>query len=238
MRSLEEKLSAVEELFNRGSKSFQVAVDIVRKGRDVTMDERALIAEKIGCSPKTIGYVLTRLRKTGLYGSYDEPLSASKSQITQEDEEEKESPPEPPKEEPEPEAEVEEAEEKYVTIDQFNRLVEEIRVISGIKPIQETEMDDPGYVEEQYEAPTPESVDLEDASLKQMGTWVEHKNMIYFDFAKNGAFGGALEGFGKNKKGEKIPSSKLWSDFVNVVIDDYFKVVHNVGLGLLSRRFA
>ena len=237
MRSLEEKLSAVEELFNRGCKSFQVAVEIVRKGRDVTMDERALMVEKIGCSLKTVGYVLTRLRKAGLYGSYDEPLTTQKPQKTQEDEKEKEEPPKETKEETkEPEPEVEEPKEKYVTIDQFNRLVEEIRVISGITPIQELEPED--YVEEPYEAPTPESVDLEDASLKQMGTWVEHKNMIYFDFAKNGAFGGALEGFGKNKKGEKIPSSKLWSDFVNVVIDDYFKVVHNVGLGLLSRRFA
>ncbi|GAH18769.1 unnamed protein product, partial [marine sediment metagenome] len=74
--------------------------------------------------------------------------------------------------------------------------------------------------------------------LKQMGTWVEHKIMIYFDFAKNGAFGGVLEGFGKDENGKKIPSSKLWSDFVNIVMDDYFKVVHKVGLGLLSRRFA
>lgn len=258
MRSLEEKLSAVEELFNRGSKSYQVAVEIVRKGRDVTMDERALLVEKIGCSSKTVGYVLTRLRKTGLYGSYEKILISEKpqkTQETQEDEKEKEGPPEPPKEEPkeepEPKVEVEEvneSEEEYVTVEDFNRFVGELRAFMGITPIQEPEMDNPGYMEEQFEAPTPESVALEGASMKQMGTWIEAKILLLFDFAKNGAFGGVLEGFGINEKGERINSPGLWSDFVNIVIDDYFmractmkgfcKYRMNLGLGLLNKRFA
>ena len=242
MRSLEEKLSAVELLFNRGSKSFQVAVEIVRKGGVLTKEDRRLIVGKISCSDKTVGYVLTKLRKAGLYGSTDEALTPQKIEETKEEVKQVKEETEPPKAEhmPEPEPkteaeEPEEPEEKYVTVDQFNRLVEEIRVISGITPIQETEQEP--YVEE-YETPTPESVDLEHASMKQMGTWIEAKNLIYFDFAQNQVFGGVLEDFGKNEKGEKLPSSKLWSDFINIVLDDYFKTVHNVGLGLLSRRFA
>lgn len=240
MRSLEEKLSEVEKLFNRGSKSFQVAVDIVRKGRDITMEERALITEKIGCSPKTVGYVLTRLRKAGLYGSYDEPPTPQKPDKSKEKKEEKEEPPKPPKEEPEPKAKVEEEaeepEEKYVTIEDFNQFVQEIKVVMGLNPVEEDAMD-PDYVEEPFETPTPESVDLEAASMKQMGTWIEAKNLIYFDFARNKAFGGALEDFDGN-----------WSDFVNIVIDDYFRSSCtrdgpcryrlSVGLGLLSKRFA
>ncbi|GAH18530.1 unnamed protein product, partial [marine sediment metagenome] len=127
----------------------------------------------------------------------------------------------------EPKVEVEEFEEsegKYVTVDQFNRLVEEIRVISGIKPIQEPEED---YVEEEFEAPMPESVDLEKATMKQYGTWVKSQNQLLFDFTKQGAFDGALEDFHGN-----------WSDWVNLCLEDYFSIVHNVGIGLLSRRFA
>jgi len=102
--------------------------------------------------------------------------------------------------------------------------LEEIRIISGITPIQEPEED---YVEEEFEAPMPESVDLEKATMKQYGTWVKSQNQLLFDFTKQGAFGGALENFNGN-----------WSDWVNLCLEDYFTVVHNVGIGLLSRRFA
>jgi len=237
MRSLEERLRAVDGLFTRGSKGHQCAVEVVRKGGRIPMSERSLIWEKVGCSEKTLESALTKLRKAGLYGSTDEPLITEKPIKTQEFESiTKESRP-TPKEEPEPKVEVEEfeeTEEKYVTIEDFNQFVGELKAVMGIKPIQEPEEE---YVEEQFEAPTPESVDLEGASMKQMGTWVEAKNLIYFDFARNGAFGGALEDFDGN-----------WSDYVNIVLDDYFRSActrdgpcqyrMNVGLGLLSKRFA
>ena len=242
MRSLEEKLLAVDDLFRRGSKGHQCAVEVVRKGGRISMNERPLICEKIGCSEKTLETALTRLRKAGLYGSTDEPTTTEKPRKPQEVESINEEPKTPFKEEPAPKVEdeeFEESEEKYVTREDFNQFVKELKVVMGLNPVEDvTEVEHPGYLEDQYEAPTPESVDLEEASFKQMGTWIEHKNMIYFDFARNGAFGGALEGFGIDKKGKKIPPTKLWSDFVNIVIDDYFKIVHNVGLGLLSRRFA
>jgi len=239
MSGLEERLRAVDELFTRGSKGHQCAVEVVRKGGRIPMSERPLIYEKIGCSVKTFEAALTKLKKAGLYGSTDEPLTTEKPIKTQEVESITEESRPTPKEEPEPKVEVEEfeePEEKYVTVDKFNRLLEEIRVLSGITPIQEPETGE-DYVEEPFEAPTPESVDLEAASMKQMGTWIEAKNLIYFDFARNGAFGGALEDFDGN-----------WSDFVNTVLDDYFRSSctkggpcqyrMNVGLGLLSKRFA
>lgn len=232
MRSLEEKLSEVEKLFNRGSKSFQAAVEVVRKGRALTKDERGIIAGKIGCSPKTVDYTLTKLRKAGLYGSTDEYLTPQEPEETKEDPKKVGGENGPPKElkEPKPKEveEVEEPEEpegKYVTVEHFNRFVGELKAVMGITPIQEPEPDD--YVEEQYEAPMPESVDLEKATMKQYGTWIKSQNQLLFDFARQGAFDGALEDFRGN-----------WSDFVNLCLEDYFSVVHNVGIGLLSRRFA
>jgi len=239
MKGLEEKLLAVEGLFRRGSKGLQCAVEVVRKGRRISMDERSLICEKVGCSLKTLEGALTKLRKAGLYGSTDEPLTTEKPIKTQEVESITEESRPTPKEEPEPKVEVEEfeePEEKYVTVEDFNQFVGELKAVMGITPIQEPEAE-ADYVEEQFEAPTPERVELQQASMKQMGTWIEAKNLIYFDFARNGAFGGALEDF-----------DGLWSDFVNIVIDDYFRSActrdgpcqyrMNVGLGLLSKRFA
>ena len=235
MRSLEEKLLAAESLFRRGSKGYQCAVDVIMKGRRISINERPLICEKIGCSEKTLQAALTKLRKAGLYGSTDEPTTPVKPQKPEEPEEEPEEDRTPTKEEPASEVEVEEPEEKYVTVEDFNQFVGELKAVMGITPIQEPEPE--AYVEEQFEAPSPESVDLEQASMKQMGTWIEAKNLIYFDFARNKAFGGALEDFNGN-----------WSDFVNIVLDDYFRSActrdgpcqyrMNVGLGLLSKRFA
>ncbi|GAH98672.1 unnamed protein product, partial [marine sediment metagenome] len=42
MRRLEEKLRAVDELFTRGSKGHQCAVEVVRKGGPIPIEERAL----------------------------------------------------------------------------------------------------------------------------------------------------------------------------------------------------
>jgi len=233
MMSLEEKLREIEKLFNRGSKSFQAAVEVVRKGRAITKEEKKLIAGKIGCSLKTVDYALTKLRKAGLYGStYEVEETKETKEETKKFEEEEKPPREPKKPIPEELEKVEEPEE-YVTVEDFNRFMEELKVVLGLKPIADDDVD---YVEEEL-APSPESIDLQHASMKQMGTWVEAKNLIYFDFAKNGAFGGALEDFDGN-----------WSDFVNIVIDDYFRSActrngpcqyrMNVGLGLLSKRFA
>ena len=226
MRGLEEKLLAVEGLFKRGSKGYQCAFDVVMKGRRITMSERALICQKVGCSVKTLEGALTKLRKAGLYGSPDEPSTPEKTEKPVESKDITEEDRTTPEEEPEPEAEVEGPGEKYVTVDQFNRLVGEIRDLAGLNPNQESaEMENPGY-EEEYVAPPAESVDLLKASMKQMGTWIEAKNLIYFDFARNGAFGGALEDFNGN-----------WSDFVNIVLDDYFSRL-GIGIGMIGRRLA
>lgn len=64
-------------------------------------------------------------------------------------------------------------------------------------------------------------------SMKQIGTWVYAKNQLLYDFARAGSFDGALKNFRGN-----------WSDFVNLVLEAYFKDKFNAGVGLLSRRFA
>lgn len=83
-----------------------------------------------------------------------------------------------------------------------------------------------GGGEELPTPPPPESFEIGEASAKQMGTWVKAKNLVFFDFARQGAFGGPLDDFDGN-----------WSDFVNIVIEAYFSRM-GVGVGIMSRRLA
>jgi len=86
--------------------------------------------------------------------------------------------------------------------------------------------DEPGY-DEVYETDNPDEMMLEESSLKTMPAKVQAKHLVIYDLARQGAFSGALRDFNGN-----------WSDFINAVLDDYFTKVHNVGVGLLARRFA
>jgi len=148
----------------------------------------------------------------------------------------KEQPPrnEPTKEEVEPDK----PKWDYVTREEFNQLIQEMRALSAVlmgqtqEPAYTAFQEAPQYNEspensdpEDTVEPLAEEAELTDVSMKQMGTWVKAKNLLFFDLAREGAFGGALAGFDGN-----------WSDFVNLVIEDYFRRM-GVGVGLLSRRF-
>jgi len=63
-------------------------------------------------------------------------------------------------------------------------------------------------------------------SMKQIGTWVYAKNLLFFDFARGGSFEGALKNFNGN-----------WSDFVNIVLESYFKDKFGSEIGIMSRRY-
>jgi len=241
---IQDKLKALDGLFRRGSKSHAAAAEVLMADKELSKAERQLICAKIGISPKTLGYVLTRLRKAGLYGPIvvAEAPKKETAELEQPKEVEVES-------KGEKDVEKETREEKplstpskqvqdFVTRQEFEQLVSEIRALSAVlmgqtqEPAYTAFQEAPQYNEspensdpEDTVEPLAEEAELNDVSMKQMGTWVKAKNLLFFDLAREGAFGGALAGFDGN-----------WSDFVNLVIEDYFRRM-GVGVGLLSRRF-
>jgi len=244
---IQDKLKALDGLFRRGSKSHAAAAEVLMADKELSKAERQLICAKIGISPKTLGYVLTRLRKAGLYGPnvIAEVLSKDKVEPEESKEVEVESKVEKDIEKETREEQTSSTPPKqvndFVTRQEFEQLVSEIRALSAVLmgqnpdtapniPYEASLHEDPPQLAASWNPVEPiepgiEEAELSDVSMKQMGTWVKAKNLLFFDLAKEGAFGGALAGFNGN-----------WSDFVNLVIEDYFKRM-GVGVGLLSRRF-
>jgi len=242
--SIGEKLREVDNLFRMGSKSHSAAVEVVTANRELSKTEKQALCAKLGISLKTLGYVLTKLRKAGLYGpnAIAEVLSKHKEELENLKEVEAEPKIETevnkePREERPPSTTSEQVQE-FVTRKEFEQLVSEIRALSSVlmgqtqEPAYTAFQEAPQYNEamennnpEDTVEPLAEEAELTDVSMKQMGTWVKAKNLLFFDLAREGAFGGVLADFNGN-----------WSDFVNLVIEDYFRRM-GVGVGLLSRRF-
>jgi len=234
MRSKGDGLRALDALFRRKGKEYRAAMEVVLKGGELSMGERAAICRKVGCSEKTMSRVLTKLRRAGLYGvkpSHSKP-DLGLPQLPQL------TPPEAPSElsegqqlsgQSEREDETPAGDDRYVTREEFKQLIGEMRALTSLllggNP---GELPAEGYVgdaPEEPERPQLEEAVLSQASMKQMGTWVKAKNLLLFDLAREGAFAGALAGF-----------NGYWSDFVNTVIEDYFRRM-GVDIGLLSRRY-
>ena len=228
MSTIEARLETIENKFRRGSKSYEVARWVVRQNRDVIPDiEKETIAKEFGLSTSTISGVFTKMRALGLYGDTLPPLDIPSIQT----------PPQlPPPSQypltphtPTPNSMPPNSQE-YATREDLERIEEAILSLSSLINGDNSEDDDDDS-EDDYQEPRkiteqPQAI-LEESSMKQMGTWIFAKNLLYYDFARQGAFGGALDKFDGN-----------WSDFVNIIIEDYFVRTSNVGIGLLSRRFA
>jgi hypothetical protein len=211
LSTIDEKLKIVNDKFRKGSKSHQAARYIVRQNRDITDEEKEAISKEIPIATKTLEGVFTKLKKLDLYGvPYSYEPEIIEPQVTEDD-------PQLPQS------------NQYATIEDLRSL--EGKVTSSLNYITSLlKGNNPDSLEsenEDVEIPSnPESATIEDTSMKQMGTWIQAKHLIFYDLAKEGAFTGALREFEGN-----------WSDFVNIVFNDYFSKVHNVGVGLLSRRF-
>ena len=226
MSTLEDKLRIVDLNFREGSKSYSAARYIVRQQRDITNEEKDAICQEIGISSKTLNYVFGRLKKLKLYGVVTEEQIKAKADLLK-----------PPMTEPEQEEDLYQPAQhasQFVTRQDFEVFQKNISdSINSLAALLNNDELEPNLEEGDYETEepaimeTPGQARLEEASMKQMGTWIKAKNLLYYDFARQGYFRGALEDFEGN-----------WSDFVNLVIEDYFKTVNNVGIGILSRRFA
>jgi len=182
-----EKLQAIEGLFRRSSKSYQAAIEVVKADRDLSIRDRELICEKLGISPKTLSYVLTRLRKAGLYGpptvaelkkELEKEVEQTKkiepdSETTETDNMVKEQPPrnEPPKEEVEPDK----PKWDYVTREEFNQLIQEMRALSAVLMGQTQEPAYTAFQEApQYNEP-PENSDPEDTVERSRTNRCKHE---------------------------------------------------------------
>ena len=226
MSTLEDKLRIVDLNFREGSKSYNAARYIVRQQRDITNEEKDAICQELGLSSKTLNYVFGRLKKLKLYGVVTEEQIKAKADLLK-----------PPMTEPEQEEDLYQPAQhasQFVTRQDFEVFQKNISdSINSLAALLNNDELEPIVEEEEYVAEDPRIMEapghakIEDASMKQMGTWIKAKNLLYYDFAREGYFRGALDGFDGN-----------WSDFVNLVIEDYFRTVNNVGIGILRREFA
>jgi len=231
LSTLQDKNDIIDNKFRKGSGSYELAKSIVRQGlTSLTESEKMEVGKEFRLSTSTVSGVFSKLRGLGLLGSTHTPPYTPSINI-QEPNQQPTALHTPPTN-PEPTAS-----QEHATIADLERLETAIFGLTELLNDEEYEegdegnpdSDDPTQVNPPQPPMTPQEqrTILDDSSMKQMGTWVFAKNLLYFDFAKQGTFGGALEKFDGN-----------WSDFVNIVIEDYFVRTSNVGIGLLSRKFA
>ena len=212
----------------------------MRQGlKSTTASEKTEVGYEFGILSSTVSGVFSKLNQLGLLGNT--PISPSmdnRSQLLDDSQQSDDAHnqlstdnhPNVASHTPTIDLESASSQEEYATRADLERLE---TAIVGLSELLTDEKDEESneYPEESYQeqGPLPEQTRaiLEESSMKQMGTWIFAKNLLYFDFARQGAFGGVLEKFDGN-----------WSDFVNIVIDDYFNQTSNVGIGLLSKRFA
>jgi len=234
----EQKLKIVEERFRRGSKSYQAARYIVQHEAEIDEDNKGIIASEINMAPKTLEGVFSKLRKLGLYGMGDnidiggEILPGYSTQDEQDQ-------PEIPQQEPQVAQHQPQNPQQYVTYEDFNTLKTELntnfeKLVSALNDeIPEEEED--GYLHDGYPPQdNPQEMTVEDPSLMRKTIWFKPKATMFYDLAKQGLFHtyvgtsdvGPLSGFNGNL-----------SDFINIVIDDYFVRNFNADIGLLMRRY-
>ena len=231
LSTLQDKYDIINAKFRIGSASYELAKSIVRQGLlTTTASEKKEIGKECGLSPDTVGGVFTKLRSLGLLGTKApippiSPINPSKeNHSSHHDYSQQDVASHTPLDDSETtssqefatRADLERIETALVGLQEL--LIDD-EDDEGEEPSQDPE--DPSQLNPTQPPMTPQEqrTILDDSSMKQMGTWVFAKNLLYFDFAKQGTFGGALEKFDGN-----------WSDFVNIVIEDYFVRTSNVGL--------
>jgi hypothetical protein len=69
---------------------------------------------------------------------------------------------------------------------------------------------------------------LTDPSLILTSFWLRSQNSIWYDLTKRKAFG--------QPPLRDFPENGNISDFINLVVDDYFKRVYQAGLGVIRRE--
>lgn len=230
MASIEDKLKTVDNKFRRGSKSYKAARYIVRQNRELPKEEGEALIEELEITPKSLEYVITKLRNLGLY-TFDVDLEEYEPDI-------------PDAEEPivTEIAEIQDTipkENDYATIEDLNSLRDGLQsslnqLTSAILGEPETE-DEEAYMSDRLvEISTPDDMLIGDPSLTRKSIWLKPKTQMYFDLARQGIFTSyagsgeisVLNGFDGNL-----------SDFFNSIIDDYFVRNFNADIGILMRRY-
>ena len=230
LASIEDKLNIIDSKFRKGSKSYKAARYMIRQNRELPKEEQEALINELEISPKSLEYVVTKLRKLDIY-QFDVDLEDYEPDIQEEEEapiiEEMEMDEEIPKD------------NNYATIDDLNSFKEDINtnlkylasVISGgVEPEEEEEFVNDRLIE----IATPDEMSIGDPSLTRKSIWLKPKTQMYYDLARQGIFAtyagsndaSVLSGFDGNL-----------SDFFNSIIDDYFVRNFNADIGILMRRY-
>ena len=252
----EQKLNVINQRFRRGSKSYHAARYIVQHEGDIDQNAKDIIAKEVGLASTSLDGVFNKLRKLKLYGV---PMQLEVTEQVNPQQQEagnkliQNQPPNtripPPMRENIPYNQVNPQQqevpfevaqhEQYVTYDDFETLKSELntnfqKLVSALND-ETPEEEQEGYLHDGYQPQdNPQEMTVEDPSLMRKTIWFKPKATMFYDLAKQGLFHtyvgtsdvGPLSGFNGNL-----------SDFINIVIDDYFVRNFNADIGLLMRRY-
>ena len=228
---------SLPQRFRRGSKSYQAARYIVQHEDEIDEENKEIIASEINMAPKTLAGVFSKLRKLGLYGMGDNIDLGGELLPDYSNQDEQDQPEIPQQETQVAQHQPQNPQVQYVTFEDFDELKDDIsnninRLISAING------EDPegeAYLDDRLEAPAPpQEMTIEDPSLMRKTIWFKPKATMYYDLAKQGVFHTYV---GSNDIGPLSRFNGNLSDFVNMVIDDYFVRNYNADIGLLMRRY-
>jgi hypothetical protein len=230
LASIEDKLKTVDSKFRRGSKSYKAARYIVRQNRELPKEEGDALIEELEITPKSLEYVVTKLRNLGLY-TFDIDLEEYEPDI-----------PDDPETLAIDEEEIQDTipkENNYATIEDLNSLRDGLQsslnqLTSAILGEPETEEEEAYMSDRLVEISTPDEMAIGDPSLTRKSIWLKPKTQMYFDLTRQGLFTSYA---GSNEISVLNGFKGNLSDFFNSIIDDYFVRNFNADIGILMRRY-
>ena len=230
MASIEEKLNIVDSKFRKGSKSYKAARYIVRQNRELPKDEELALIGELEITPKSLEYVITKLRNLNLY-TFDIDLEEYEPDIQEVEEEPVYEAIEPPITIPK--------DNNYATIEDLNNLKEGLQaslnqLTSAILGEPEDEEEEAYISDRLVEISTPDEMSIGDPSLTRKSIWLKPKTQMYYDLARQGLFTSYA---GSNEMSILNGFNGNLSDFFNSIIDDYFVRNFNADIGILMRRY-
>jgi len=250
LSDIEAKLEAIEDRYRKESKQYEAARYIVRQSRPITTDERKAMVKEIPIKYKTLQGVFTELRKMGVYPPQKTSDIPKQPPATEKAPDPSHHDPEDPRQ-PQPE---------YATKEDFDTQFETLRnsinylasvigeespsnpgelasVIRGEAPSNLDESEEEEYIEVMY----PEELFIQEGSSTRQSILLKPKTQILYDATKDGLFGDypgtrETDPFARWKKGDKGKLKITWSDFFNILAEEFYFRLYDVNIELTTRR--
>ncbi len=256
MATTEEKIKAIDARFRHNSKQWNAARWIVRQDHEITTDERKALVKEIPIKPGSLTGLLTELRKMGLYPPQKTSGMPKQLPIPEKPQETSRHAPEVLQ----PSLEYvtkEDFESQFDTLRKStNETLETLThsvnylasLMSGEAPSNPDELasvirgeapSNPSEYEEDIDVMPPGEMFIQDGSRNKQSIWVKPKTEILYDATKDGRFGDypgtrETDPFSRWKKDNKLKLT--WSDFFNIIVDEFYQRLYNADIELTTRR--